>query len=169
MKRGIIVVGVLAVSLGTKLGSAEAKLVRYEINGQRYSYSTNNRQQVREARQRLQAAHEAATATAQPAAERAATPHERVFGSSTQTNAAEAHARAQQVLTQMSPAMDATGSVGSSRAERRRSGAESRAERSRGRREAGVEARQRRLSQTPQLLDDETAGKAKAPGKHQRR
>jgi hypothetical protein len=124
---------------------------------------------VREARQRIQAAHEAATATAQAAAERAANPLVRLFGSSTQTNAAEAHARAQQVLTQMSPAMDATGSVGSSRAERRRSGAESRAERSRGRREARAEARQRRLSQTPQLLDDETAGKAKAPGKHQRR
>ena len=169
MNRESVFSGVLAIALWGTLDTAEAKLVRYEINGQRYSYSTNNRQQVREARQRIQAAHEAATATAQAAAERAANPLVRLFGSSTQTNAAEAHARAQQVLTQMSPAMDATGSVGSSRAERRRSGAESRAERSRGRREARAEARQRRLSQTPQLLDDETAGKAKAPGKHQRR
>ena len=40
--------------------TAEAKLVRYEINGQRYAFSTNNRQQVREARQRIQAAQEAA-------------------------------------------------------------------------------------------------------------
>src|SRR3954463_4385630 len=166
MNRESVFSGVLAIVLWGTLDTAEAKLVRYEINGQRYSYSTNNRQQVREARQRIQAAHEAATATAQAAAERAANPLVRLFGSSTQTNAAEAHARAQQVLTQMSPAMDATGSVGSSRAERRR-GAEPRADRSRGRREARAGARTQRLSQTPQLFDDETAGKAKTPAKHQ--
>ena len=51
MRAGSVVSGVLAVALGATLGSAEAKLVRYEINGQRYSYSTNNRQQVRAARQ----------------------------------------------------------------------------------------------------------------------
>jgi hypothetical protein len=92
----------------------------------------------------------------------------RLFGSSTQTNAAEAHARAQQVLTQLSQASDVTGSVGSSRAERR-GDAEPRAERSRARQEVRAEARPKRLSQTPQLLDDETAGKAKTPAKHQRR
>ena len=27
------------------LGGAQAKMVRYEINGQRYSYNTNNREQ----------------------------------------------------------------------------------------------------------------------------
>ena len=176
MKRGSVFSGVLAVALWATLDTAEAKLVRYEINGQRYSYSTNNRQQTREARQRIQtaqeaaqAAQEAATATAQAAAERAANPLVRLFGSRTQTNAAEAQARAQQVLTQLPRAIDATGSVGSSRAERRRGGAEPRAERSRARREARAEARQKRLSQTPQLLDDETAGKAKTPAKHQRR
>jgi len=31
------------------LGGAQAKMVRYEINGQRYSYNTNNRQQVEKA------------------------------------------------------------------------------------------------------------------------
>src|SRR5829696_966830 len=30
------------------LGGAQAKMVRYEINGQRYSYNTNNREQVEE-------------------------------------------------------------------------------------------------------------------------
>jgi hypothetical protein len=169
IKRGSVFSGVLAVALWATLGTAEAKLVRYEINGQRYSYSTNNRQQVREAQQRIQAAQEAATATAQAAAERAANPLVRLFGSSTQTNAAEAQARAQQVLAQLSQASDTTGSVGSSRAERRRGGAEPRAERSRARREARAEARQKRLSQTLQLLDDKTAGKAKTPAKHQRR
>src|SRR3954453_22903789 len=169
MNRESVFSGVLAVALWATLSTAEAKLVRYEINGQRYAYSTNNRQQVREARQRIQAAQEAATATAQAAAERAANPLVRLFGSPTQTNVAEAQARAQQVLTQLSQAIDATSSVGSSRAEHRRGGAEPRADRSRARREARAEARQRRLSQTPQLLDDETAGKAKLPAKHQRR
>jgi len=74
IKRGSVFSGVLAVALWATLGTAEAKLVRYEINGQRYSYSTNNRQQVREARQRIQAAQEAAAATAQAAAERADNP-----------------------------------------------------------------------------------------------
>ena len=80
MGRGGVVSGVLAVTLWAMLGTAEAKLVRYEINGQRYSYSTNNRQQVRAARQRIQAAQQAA-------AERAANPLVRLFGSPTQTNA----------------------------------------------------------------------------------
>ena len=56
MNRESVFSGVLAVALWGTLGTAEAKLVRYEINGQRYAYSTNNRQQVREARQRIQAA-----------------------------------------------------------------------------------------------------------------
>src|SRR3954463_8081407 len=61
MNRGSVFSGVLAVALWATLSTAEAKLVRYEINGQRYSYSTNNRQQVREARQRIQAAQQAAS------------------------------------------------------------------------------------------------------------
>src|SRR5688572_12290891 len=112
MRRVSVVSGVFAVALGATLGSAEAKLVRYEINGQRYSYSTNNRQQVRAARQRIQAAQQAA-------AERAANPLMQLFGSPTQTNATEAPARAQQVLAQPSQAIDLTSSLRSSRAERR--------------------------------------------------
>src|SRR5215212_12103325 len=100
MRTGSVVSGVLAVALGTALGSAEAKLVRYEINGQRYSYSTSSRQQVQEARQRIQAAQTAAAAKAQADAERAANPLAGVFGSPTQANAAAAQARAQQVAAQ---------------------------------------------------------------------
>src|SRR5215207_2021829 len=162
VRRVSVVSGVLAVALGATLGSAEAKLVRYEINGQRYSYSTNNRQQVREARHRIQAAQQAA-------AERAANPLVRLFGSPTHSNATEAQARAQQVLAQPSQAInDITGSVRSSRAERR-AGTQPRAKWSRVRRAAQAEARQTRLSRTPQLLADKTAGKAKTPAKHQRR
>ena len=137
MKRGTVVFGVLAVTLGTALGSAEAKLVRYEINGQRYSYSTNNRQQVQEARQRIQAAQTAAAAKAQADAERAANPLAGVFGSPTQAGAAEAQARAQQALAQPAQnAADATNSIRSRRAGRRQAQAEARAERARERREA---------------------------------
>ena len=149
MRTGSVVSGVLAVALGATLGSAEAKLVRYEINGQRYSYSTNNRQQVRAARQRIQAAQQAA-------AERAANPLVRLFGSPTHSNATEAQARAQQVLAQPSQAIDLTSSVRRSRAS-----TQPRAKWSRVRRAAQAEARQTRLSRTPQLLADETAGKAK--------
>src|SRR5829696_2028371 len=41
------------------LGGAQAKMVRHEINGQRYSYNTNNREQVEEARRRLAVANAA--------------------------------------------------------------------------------------------------------------
>ena len=41
------------------IGGAQAKMVRYEINGQRYSYNTNHREQVEEARRRLAAANAA--------------------------------------------------------------------------------------------------------------
>src|SRR3954469_16964598 len=98
MNRGSVFSGVLAIALWGTLDTAEAKLVRYEINGQRYSYSTNNRQQVHEARQRIQAIQQAAAVTGQADAARAANPLVRVFGSPTQTNATEAQARAQHVF-----------------------------------------------------------------------
>jgi len=53
---------------------ARAKMVYYEINGQRYSYSTNNRAQVKEARQRIDAANAAEAAKAKAQAERSANP-----------------------------------------------------------------------------------------------
>ena len=164
MKRGTVVFGVLAVTLGTTLGSAEAKLVRYEINGQRYSYSTNNRQQVQEARQRIQAAQTAAAAKAQADAERAANPLAGVFGSPTQAGAAEAQARAQQALAQPAQnAADATNSIRSRRAGRRQAQAEARAERARERREAETEARRSRLSQKAKSPGPKTASKADTP------
>lgn len=170
MNRGSVFAGVLAVAFGAALGGAEAKLVRYEIDGQRYSYSTNNRQQAREARQRIQAAKQAAASRAQADAERAANPLVGVFGSPTQASAAEAQARAQQVLAQPTQAADdATSSVKGSRAERRRARAEVKAERARARREAQAEARRSRSSRTAQSSDDEPAGKAKASAKRQQR
>ena len=74
-------------------------MVYYEINGQRYSYSTNNRAQVKEARQRIDAANAAEAAKAKAQAERSANPLVAVFGSKVQSDAKEAEARAQQALS----------------------------------------------------------------------
>ena len=81
------------------LGGAQAKMVRYEINGQRYSYSTNNRQQVEEARRRLAAANAAYAARLKAEAERASNPLAAVLGSPTQREAAEALARLRHVMS----------------------------------------------------------------------
>ena len=97
MRKFFIPFGVACVGL---CGSgAEAKLVRYEVNGQQYSYSTNNRQQTREARGRIEAAKAAESAKVRAEAEAAANPLVRIFGSTTQREATEAQVRAQQVLT----------------------------------------------------------------------
>ena len=56
MGRAFICLGALTAALLAAAPEARAKMVYYEINGQRYSYSTNNRAQVKEARQRIDAA-----------------------------------------------------------------------------------------------------------------
>jgi hypothetical protein len=92
------------------LGGAQAKMVRYEINGQRYSYNTNNREQVEEARRRLAAANAAYGARLKAEAERASNPLAAVLGSPTQREAAEARARLRHVLSSSPPADRAAGS-----------------------------------------------------------
>ena len=69
------------------LGGAQAKMVRYEINGQRYSYNTNNREQVEEARRRIAAANAAYAAWLKAEAERASNPLARVLGRALVTHA----------------------------------------------------------------------------------
>src|SRR5215212_188072 len=100
MKRGMLLLGSLAVVLWAPLDAVEAKLVRYQINGQTYAYSTRNRHQTQEARRRIEAAQAAASIKAKADAERAANPLVGVFGSPTQVNAAAAQVRAQQALAQ---------------------------------------------------------------------
>ena len=92
------------------LGGAQAKMVRYEINGQRYSYNTNNREQVEEARRRLAAANAAYAAWVKAEAERASNPLARVLGSPTLREAAEAQARLRHVLSSSPPGGPAAGS-----------------------------------------------------------
>src|SRR3954469_2564018 len=93
MRRGLVFLGGAGFAFATMVASAEAKLVRYEIDGQTYSYSTNNRQQVEEARQRIAAARAAAAARAKADAELASNPLVAIFGSQAQADAKEAQAR----------------------------------------------------------------------------
>src|SRR5215207_10284761 len=93
MGRAFICLGALTAALLAAAPEARAKMVYYEINGQRYSYSTNNRQQVAEARRRIAAANAADAARTKAETERASNPLASVLGSPAQREAAEAQAR----------------------------------------------------------------------------
>jgi NADH dehydrogenase/NADH:ubiquinone oxidoreductase subunit G len=104
MTKVLMTLGASVVALGALLGGVEAKTVFYEINGQRYSYDTNNRQQTATARKRIEAAKSAEAATAQAAAERASNPLVAIFGSQTQREAEAAQAQLQQIVAEQEAA-----------------------------------------------------------------
>jgi NADH dehydrogenase/NADH:ubiquinone oxidoreductase subunit G len=104
MTKVLMTLGASVVALGAFLGGVEAKTVFYEINGQRYSYDTNNRQQTATARKRIEAAKTAEAATAQAAAERASNPLVALFGSQTQREAEAAQAQLQQIVAEQETA-----------------------------------------------------------------
>jgi NADH dehydrogenase/NADH:ubiquinone oxidoreductase subunit G len=104
MTKGLMMLGASVVALGALLGGVEAKTVFYEINGQRYSYDTNNRQQTATARKRIEAAKTAEAATSQAAAERASNPLVAIFGSQTQREAEAAQAQLQQIVAEQEAA-----------------------------------------------------------------
>jgi NADH dehydrogenase/NADH:ubiquinone oxidoreductase subunit G len=104
MIKVLMTLGASVVALGALLGGVEAKTVFYEINGQRYSYDTNNRQQTAAARKRIEAAKTAEAATAQAAAERASNPLVAIFGSQTQREAEAAQAQLQQIVAEQEAA-----------------------------------------------------------------
>jgi hypothetical protein len=140
MSKKTALLSAICVSFCVAAGGAQAKLIRYEINGQSYSYSTNNRQQTKEARERIAAAAAAEAAKTRAEAEAAANPLARIFGSQTQRAAAEAQARLQQrAPTEAQGDVASTSSVGRSGAKSRRSG--TRASARRERRQAAREAR----------------------------
>jgi hypothetical protein len=56
MYKPLALIGASVFALGIMVEGVEAKKVYYEIDGQRYSYSTNNREQVATARKRIEAA-----------------------------------------------------------------------------------------------------------------
>jgi hypothetical protein len=147
MGKKLVGFGVFALAMSAAAGTTQAKLVRYEIDGQRYSYSTNNIQQTREARRRIEAANAASAAKAQAEAERASNPIVKLFGSRAQREAAAAQARLEETLGSRAPReesadLESTSSVKKSRAEARRDkrGVRARAEQ----REALREARRER-------------------------
>jgi hypothetical protein len=148
MSKKLIGCGFVAFAICVAAGSAQAKLIRYEIDGKRYSYSTNNIQQTREARQRIEAANAAAAARARAEAERASNPLARIFGSRAQREAADAQTRLKQAVSPGAAPQDdadfeATSSLKRGRAETRRSAraVQARAERRRALREARLERR----------------------------
>jgi len=106
MKKIVRFLGVSALVLGPLSSVAEAKLVHYEINGKRYSYSTNNRAQTLEARKRIEAAKIAEAAKAKAEAEKSKYPLIAAFGSKTQREAAEAQERLQALLSGKSKAAE---------------------------------------------------------------
>jgi NADH dehydrogenase/NADH:ubiquinone oxidoreductase subunit G len=90
--------GASIVTLAAMVSSVEAKTVFYEINGERYSYDTSNRQQAAAARQQIEAAKIVEAARAKAAAERASNPLVAIFGSQAQQEAVEAQAQLERIL-----------------------------------------------------------------------
>src|SRR4051812_8347325 len=98
MSRMFTALGASVVVLAALASGVEAKTVFYEINGQRYSYDTNNRQQTAAARKQIEAAKAVEAAQAKASAERASNPLVAIFGSQAQREAAEAQAKLQEVI-----------------------------------------------------------------------
>ncbi|WP_262270978.1 hypothetical protein [Microvirga yunnanensis] len=99
MKKTLILLGATIVTNGMMFSGAEARLVRYEINGKQYSYSTNNIAQTAEARKRIAAAKAAEAAKAKAETEKARNPLAAAFGSATQKEAKATEERLQQILS----------------------------------------------------------------------
>ena len=77
---------------------AAAKIIEYEINGQVYSYNSQNRAQVEAARLRINAANRTDELREQARTERESNFLVRFFGSATQTAAAQAETELQRIL-----------------------------------------------------------------------
>jgi general stress protein YciG len=98
MSRTFTALGASVVVFAALTSGVEAKTVFYEINGQRYSYETGNRQQAAAARKQIEAAKAAEAAQAKAAAERASNPLVAIFGSQAQREAAEAQAQLEKTI-----------------------------------------------------------------------
>ncbi|MBZ6077907.1 hypothetical protein [Microvirga puerhi] len=96
--------GATVLALPLLCGSAEARKASYEINGKRYTYETNDPQQVESARKRIEAANAADAARTKAEAEKTATPLVSVFGSEAQMEAANTKAHLEQVLAEQDAA-----------------------------------------------------------------
>jgi hypothetical protein len=95
---------------------ALAKAESYRLHGQSYTYDTRDPQQVRMARERIKAARAADEARARATAEASANPLVKIFGSNTQTTAAQADAELKRTLSTNGLGItDIAGALGASR------------------------------------------------------
>jgi hypothetical protein len=91
--------GAAFLSVFLQLSAAEAKRIRYDINGQTYSYDTIDRLQAAIAQHRIAAAKAADEARARARAERSASLWVRLFGSPIQDEADRAEAELKRLLS----------------------------------------------------------------------
>jgi hypothetical protein len=104
MKTALAPFGIASVVLGLLVQGAEAKKVDYEIDGQRYSYESTNRQQVEVARKRIEAANAAKAAKARADAKRASDPFAAIFGSQADQEAEQAQASLKRLIAEQEQA-----------------------------------------------------------------
>ncbi|MBB4039472.1 hypothetical protein GGR34_001114 [Microvirga flocculans] len=117
MNKTLALLGASTVFLAAMSSGSEARLVRYEINGKQYTYSSNNRTEATEARKRIAAAKAAKEAKAKAEAERNEYPLVAAFGSKLQTEAKEAEARLQKLLSGKSQPSETARSADEDRSE----------------------------------------------------
>ncbi len=98
MRKTFTLLGASVVIFGIMNSAGEARLVRYEINGKQYSYSTNNIAQTAEAKKRIAAAKAAEAAKAKAVAEKSKFPLTAAFGSQAQKDAEETEKQLRQIL-----------------------------------------------------------------------
>jgi hypothetical protein len=96
--KSVALVGPALLGVFMPLSAAEAKRIRYDIDGQTYSYDSNDRGQAAIAQERIQAAKAADEARAKASAQRRASPWVRLFGSPVQTEADMAEAALKRAL-----------------------------------------------------------------------
>ncbi|MCG7392699.1 hypothetical protein MHY87_07260 [Microvirga sp. ACRRW] len=106
MNRTKILLGTAVVILAAVSSGAEARKVYYEINGKRYSYSTNNRAETVQAKKRIAAAKAADAAKAKADAEKSKYPLVAVFTSMTQREAKEAQEKLKQLLNERAASIE---------------------------------------------------------------
>ncbi|WP_230533296.1 hypothetical protein [Microvirga roseola] len=152
MNRTLTLLGASAILLGVISGAAEARKVYYEIEGKRYSYSTNNRAQTSLARKRIQAAKEAEAAKAKADEERQKNPLVGLFGSEVQREATQAQARLKDLMGEKTKVVEER----PSRSERRAARAERRKSRDEGRKAVAAK-------QEPKQEPKQAVAQAKKP------
>jgi hypothetical protein len=120
MNKTLRIVAASSFMIGAAISGAEAKKVSYDINGQRFTYDTNDPAQVEIARKRIDAANTADAAKAKADAERVQNPLSATFGSQLQREAQQAKARLDQVLAEQAQADAALKRQRAARDEQRR-------------------------------------------------